>query len=71
MKRENIVGRANVEDTPALDAYYKELEAKELGALWNVANEIDCGSGATSGRWCARRRSSSPPRRLRGAWSCW
>jgi gentisate 1,2-dioxygenase len=41
MKRENIVGRANVEDTPALEAYYKELEAKELGALWNVANEIE------------------------------
>jgi gentisate 1,2-dioxygenase len=41
MKRENVVGRANVEDTPALEAYYRELEAKELGALWNVANEIE------------------------------
>jgi gentisate 1,2-dioxygenase len=41
MKRENITGRANVEDTPALEAYYRELEAKELGALWNVANEIE------------------------------
>jgi gentisate 1,2-dioxygenase len=41
MKRENIVGRANVEDTPALEAYYRELEVKELGALWNVANEIE------------------------------
>lgn len=41
MKRENVVGRANVEDTPALEAYYGELEAKELGALWNVANEIE------------------------------
>src|SRR6187401_1980830 len=41
MKRENVVGRANVDDTPALEAYYKELEARELGALWNVANEIE------------------------------
>ena len=41
MKRENVVGRANVEDSPALEAYYKELEARELGALWNVANEIE------------------------------
>jgi gentisate 1,2-dioxygenase len=41
MKRENIVGRANVEDTPELEAYYRELEGEELGALWNVANEIE------------------------------
>ena len=36
MKRENVTGRANVEDTPALEAYYRELEERELGALWNV-----------------------------------
>ena len=41
MKRENVVGRANVEDTPQLEAYYRELEGEELGALWNVANEIE------------------------------
>ena len=41
MKRENVIGRADVEDTPALEAYYRELAAKELGALWNVANEIE------------------------------
>jgi gentisate 1,2-dioxygenase len=41
MKRENVVGRANVEDTPALAAYYRELEQQGLGALWNVANEIE------------------------------
>jgi len=41
MRRENVIGRANVEDTPELDAYYRELEARELGALWNVANEIE------------------------------
>ena len=41
MKREKVVGRANVEDTPALEAFYRELEQKELGALWNVANDIE------------------------------
>jgi len=41
MKRENVVGRANVEDSPALEAYYRELEQRELGALWNVANDIE------------------------------
>lgn len=41
MRRENIVGRANVEDTPELEAYYRELEGLELGALWTVANEIE------------------------------
>jgi gentisate 1,2-dioxygenase len=41
MKRENVIGRANVEDSPALDAYYRELEQRDLGALWNVANEIE------------------------------
>jgi gentisate 1,2-dioxygenase len=41
VKRENVVGRANVEDTPELEAYYRELEGEALGALWNVANEIE------------------------------
>jgi gentisate 1,2-dioxygenase len=41
MKRENVVGRANVEDTPELEEYYRALEDEELGALWNVANEIE------------------------------
>lgn len=41
MKRENIIGRANVDDTPELEAYYRELEGEELGALWTVANEIE------------------------------
>ena len=26
MKRENVIGRANVEDTPALEEYYRALE---------------------------------------------
>ena len=30
MKRENIIGRANVEDTPELEAYYQSLEGEAL-----------------------------------------
>jgi gentisate 1,2-dioxygenase len=41
MKRENVIGRANVDDTPRLEAYYQALEGEALGALWNVANEIE------------------------------
>ena len=41
MKRENVVGRANVEDNPELEAYYAALEGEALGALWTVANEIE------------------------------
>jgi gentisate 1,2-dioxygenase len=39
--REEVIGRANVEDTPELDAFYHELAAREAGALWTVANEIE------------------------------
>ncbi|MGV6876188.1 cupin domain-containing protein [Pseudochelatococcus sp. B33] len=39
--REDIAGRANVEDTPELLAYYEELEQLEAGALWTVANKIE------------------------------
>lgn len=39
--REDVAGRANVEDTPELLAYYDELEALEAGALWTVANKIE------------------------------
>jgi gentisate 1,2-dioxygenase len=39
--RENIAGRANVEDTPELLAYYHELEHLDAGALWTVANKIE------------------------------
>ena len=41
MKRENVIGRANVDDSPELEAYYAALEGEALGALWNVANEIE------------------------------
>jgi gentisate 1,2-dioxygenase len=41
VKRENAIGRANVEDTPELEAYYRSLEGEALGALWTVANEIE------------------------------
>jgi gentisate 1,2-dioxygenase len=39
--RENVAGRANVEDTPELLAYYDELENLDAGALWTVANKIE------------------------------
>ena len=39
--RDDVIGRANVEDTPELLAYYDELEALNAGALWTVANKIE------------------------------
>ncbi len=39
--REEMVGRANVADTPDLLAYYKRLERLGTGALWTVANKIE------------------------------
>ena len=39
--REDVVGRANVEDTPELRAYYQELERFDTAALWTVANKIE------------------------------
>ena len=39
--REDIAGRANVEDTEELKAYYEELAGLQTGALWTVANEIE------------------------------
>ncbi|MCA8299237.1 cupin domain-containing protein [Burkholderia sp. AU30198] len=39
--RENVVGRANVEDSPELVAYYRDLERLSTGALWTVANKIE------------------------------
>ena len=39
--REDVAGRANVEDTPELDAYYNELEKFDAAALWTVANKIE------------------------------
>lgn len=39
--REDVAGRANVEDTPELLAYYDELEQFDAGALWTVANKIE------------------------------
>ena len=34
-------GRANVDDTPELVAYYRELEAVNAVGLWTVANDIE------------------------------
>jgi gentisate 1,2-dioxygenase len=39
--REDVAGRANVEDSPELLAYYADLERLETGALWTVANKIE------------------------------
>lgn len=39
--REDVAGRANVEDTPELLAYYDELDGYNTGALWTVANKIE------------------------------
>ncbi len=39
--REEMLGRANVADTPDLLAYYKRLETLGTGALWTVANKIE------------------------------
>lgn len=39
--REDVIGRANVEDTPELLAYYDRLEGLNAGALWTVANKIE------------------------------
>ena len=39
--REDVIGRANVEDTPELDRYYQELGRQESYALWTVANSIE------------------------------
>lgn len=39
--RESVAGRADVEDTPELVSYYRQLEALKTGALWTVANKIE------------------------------
>lgn len=39
--REDIVGRANVADSPELLAYYRELVKYKTGALWTIANKIE------------------------------
>jgi gentisate 1,2-dioxygenase len=39
--REDVVGRANVEDTVELEAYYRALGQKDAYALWTVANAIE------------------------------
>ncbi|MET0922810.1 MAG: cupin domain-containing protein, partial [Xanthobacteraceae bacterium] len=39
--REDVIGRANVDDTPELEAYYAELGRQQGYALWTVANTIE------------------------------
>ena len=38
---DDVIGRARVQDTPELEAYYKDLEKLGAGALWTVANDIE------------------------------
>jgi gentisate 1,2-dioxygenase len=38
---DSMLGRARVSDTPELQAYYKDLEGLDAGALWTVANKIE------------------------------
>ncbi|MBC2769972.1 cupin domain-containing protein [Pusillimonas minor] len=38
---EDVIGRANVRDTPELVSYYKDLERLGTAALWTVANKIE------------------------------
>ncbi|KAF2518609.1 cupin domain-containing protein [Flavobacterium salilacus subsp. salilacus] len=38
---DTVIGRARVQNTPELEAYYKELESLGAGALWTVANDIE------------------------------
>ena len=38
---DDVLGRARVQDTPELEAYYKDLEVLGAGALWTVANDIE------------------------------
>lgn len=46
--REDVVGRANVADTPDLVEYYKQLSGLGVGALWTVANRIEPWEPASS-----------------------
>lgn len=39
--KEDVIGRANVADTPELVAYYQRLQQLGTGALWTVANKIE------------------------------
>ena len=39
--REDVSGRANVADTPELEAYYDELDKLDAAPLWTVANKIE------------------------------
>lgn len=39
--REAIAGRSNVQDSPALVAYYEALARLNAGAFWTVANKIE------------------------------
>ena len=39
--RDQVIGRAIVEDNATLTAYYDDLDSQDTGALWTVANDIE------------------------------
>ncbi|HEX9979154.1 MAG TPA: cupin domain-containing protein [Flavobacterium sp.] len=45
---DDVIGRARVQDTPELEAYYAELKNLGAGALWTVANDIEPWEPRTS-----------------------
>ncbi|RZJ34309.1 MAG: cupin domain-containing protein [Flavobacterium sp.] len=45
---DDVLGRARVQDTPELEAYYAELKSLGAGALWTVANDIEPWEPRTS-----------------------
>jgi len=49
VKRENIVGRANVEDTPELEAYYRSLEARRSARCGRSRTRSSPGSRSRIG----------------------
>ena len=59
--REDIIGRANVEDTLELQAYYRDLEKYDTGALWTVANKIEPWQPQSSSAGPARPRGGGAP----------
>ncbi len=62
--REDVIGRANVANTPELDAYYAELSRQQGYALWTVANTIE--PWHPHARWCCRRSIWSARRKPAG-----
>ena len=63
--REDVAGRANVEDTPELAAYYTDIADLNAGALWTVANTIEPWAPTSSSRPMLWRYADLRPHVLR------